>query len=384
MQAEHFYDDPEDTYGLIGTVVARRFRVLNLVHIGPRGAVYEIEPPGVGKSRRALKVIAVPEARDPRCMERLQTLVDRLKGIEHQHLETVYELGVLADQMPFVVADWLPLGNLDDALAHGGRLPATRSLQVITGVADGLAELHSRGVAHGDIRPAHVLVAPSRDGFSRVILIDSGMASQLEAPRPRGPTGPAAYLAPECAEDGRATPRADVYSLGVMAWQLLAGEFPFIATDPRADEAGADPMERLVHLHRNVLPKRPGAQLPTVDFSAALENVIGRAMRADPKERFRDANAFIKALDRALADVETEAPEPGLFDEGEGGEAPERVLQPLPTPEPTPATTKQVVPGEASLPGLPEQTAAPDRDLWIWAAAGTVAGALGALLVSLF
>jgi len=365
-------EDPRDLHGLLGQVVARRFRVLSLRHAGPRGTVYEAEPPGVGRCRRALKVLGLPEAREPEAIERLHGHVDRARTLEHPHLERVFELGTLPDGAPYLVCEWLPLDSLDDALAHGGRPPAARALQVMAAAAEALSALHAVGVVHGDVRPEHVLVSPARDGYARVVLSDAGIAASLEARIPTTVAGPLSYLSPQRVRGMRATAADDVYAVGVLSYLLLTGSLPFEPDDERARGVSPDPAERVRWLHEHALPVRPRERVSKPEFGQQVEAVIGRALAKDPAHRYVDGGALLAAMDRAQA-FEGGGDLAGLF---HGHTPAPRAPTPAPEGPETPAPVEVAEPLD-----LPAPPSKPRIPLWSWAAAGLTLGAIVAWMV---
>ncbi len=366
MRTSKSIEDPADLYGVLGQVVARRFRVLALQHAGPRGHVYEVEPPGVGQSRRALKVLGLPEAREPEAIERLHVHVDRVQGLEHPHAERVYELGTLPDGAAYLVTEWLPFDSLDDAIAHGGRLPLARALQVVAAVAEGLAALHQRGVVHGDVRPEHVLVSPAREGYARVVLVDGGIAARLETRLPPGLKGPLAFLSPQRAK-GRVSASDDVYALGALAYFLLTGVHPFEADDPRGRAASLDPVERVRWLHENALPIRLARRAPVPDLDPQVEAVVGRALAKDVAVRYEDGGAFLQALDEAQAG-RGETRLEGLFTDEAAPTA--SAAPPAPAPRP-PLPRVKVLETPIPLPASGSRTG-----VWVYVVVGVVVGAL--------
>ena len=345
---------------LIGEVVAGRFRILSRHHAGARSRIYEVEPPSVGHARRALKVLCAPEAREPAVFDRLSTLAEVARGLHHPHVEEIHGSGRMPDDTPYVLSEWLPLPTLTTWLEAERSIDPVRTLQIIRAVASGLGALHGRGLVHGDVRPEHILVEPGIGRFERVVLIDAGLDVALDTPPARNLTGTLAHRAPERLRGGSATPAADLYSLGVLAWRLLAGRLPFTADDLRAANAGADPALRLRWLHQNVRPRRP-SELPGVEADARIEAIVGRALAKRPSSRPRDGDAFLDLLDDALA-VPT-APPPGRW----FAEAPAEASDPhFPTLHPS-----TVAP--------PASTVSPVG--WTpWAGAGFTFGILGALL----
>lgn len=358
-------NDGDDLHGLVGQVVAGRFRVLSVFFAGPRGIVYEVEPPGVGRERRALKVIDLPEAREPIAVERLARYVEIAQTIRHPHLETVHEMGYLADDTPYVLTEWIPLSSIADALAGGGRLHTYRVREIARAVGEALGVLHGRGLCHGDVRPGHVLVEAAREGYQTIKLVGAGITARLEAPHARGLRGSLAFTAPERFAGQRATVASDVYSMGALIYLLLSGRPPFSPSDARAEPAGPDPIARMRWLHEHAAPHRPMALVDLPDFSPAVEAVIARAMAKDPEARYPDGKALLDAFDRAFYDPDgtlAEIDQSLAFAEvGDAG-------RPPPEPLVEPVIGRPIARSEPIV---------------RWALAGALMGMIGALLYSL-
>ena len=385
-----------DPFALVGEVVGGRFRVLALRHSGPRGLVYEVEPPGVGQMRRALKVLTLPEAREPDVPERLRTVVRGMREVTSTHVERVFDVGVLPDETPFVVTEWLPLPTLEARLSGPTRLPGPTAVAVLLRVVQAVAALHTRSIVHGDLRPAHVLLdlrgeEPHELGDLKVV--DAGVPAVVNGAPSGGPRGSLAYLAPECLSGHGRTFACDVYALGVLGYRLLTHVLPYRPDDPRASSHDADPAARVRWLHQNASPVRPSKLVTWADFSPALEAVVGRAMAKSVSERHPDAQALLTALEEAL-----NAPMPGN---------PGQVAIPrAPTPagdlktllslnglvEPqrsvadgaqTPRFTRSALTSVASPPENEVDETAAVRSgppLWAWSAAGLLTGVTLALL----
>lgn len=358
MSDVQVHTDPTDR--LVGQVVAGRFRILAQRYAGPHSRVYEVEPPSVGHARRALKLRCTPEAREPAASDRLGTLAEVARGLDSPHVEEIFGCGRLPDDTPYLLTEWLALPTLAEWLDAERGINLGRALQVIRAVAAGLGALHSRGLVHGDVRPEHILVEPGVGQFERVVLIDAGLDAALDLPPARNLTGTLAHRAPERLRGGPATPAADVYALGVLAWHLIAGRLPFTADDLRAAKTSADPAERVQWLHLNAKPRRPSS-LPSVEADARVESVIGRSLAKAPGQRPADGDAFLDLLDELLAQSTTPAVGPWF------AEAPSETTDP-------------------SFPSLgPLQVRAPEPErippvgLVPWVGAGFAVGVFGAL-----
>jgi serine/threonine-protein kinase len=333
-----------DPYALVGEVVSGRFRVLSVKHSGPRGVVYEVEPPGVGQLRRALKVITVAEAREPDVAERLRTVIRALRDADHPHVERVFDVGHLPDESPFVVAEWLPQVSLERVLGGRRRLPTETSLEILLQTVRGCAALHARGVVHGDLRPSHVLIEMAGEEPSdlRVLkLVDAGVPGVLNMGLVGGAAGQVAYLSPECLAGQPRSPASDVYALGVLAYRLLTQHLPYRPEDPRVNRADRDPVSRVRWLHQNASPVRPSRLVPQATLSPELEAVIGRAMAKSTVERYADAAALLISLENALRAPTPRVPgsvaQPLSEELPTEGTAPEAVVAAMPADEVEPA-----------------------------------------------
>ena len=293
---------PADFHRLVGQVIAGRLRVLDVVHTGPRGVIYEAEPPGVGKIRRALKLLTLPEALEPVGLRRLRALLDLKRGLQHPHLETTYEVGVLGDQTPYVLTEWHPSPPLSAVLEQRNWLPMNLTLQIVSAIADALDALHSRGLVHGDLRPGHVLCDLGEAAADCVVVSDAVVAAALNAPPSGGATGAIGYLAPERARGRPPSPVADIYALGVLTYRMLSGVLPYRPNDVQAVTAGPDPIRRVRWLHVHGDPPPPPLSRPKSSLDRAVNDLVRWAMARSPSRRIPDGGAFRYMLN-ALIDA---------------------------------------------------------------------------------
>lgn len=202
-----------------------RYEVLHLTARGGMGAVYEARDRKLGR-RVALKLLPPEMALDARAAEQFRTEERALAAIQHPHIVTLYDAEETAGGSPFFVMEFVAGENLAERMQRGP-VPQAEALAIICTVAGALAAAHGAGVLHRDMKPSNILLGT--DG--RVRVADFGLAMMREAPAARetessGP-GTQHYAAPEQLE-GREepSPRADVYSLGVVACELLTGARP--------------------------------------------------------------------------------------------------------------------------------------------------------------
>ncbi|WP_309895185.1 serine/threonine-protein kinase [Archangium sp.] len=189
----------------------------------------------------AVKVLSPEWCLHPEVVARFLNEARTLQELRHPHLVRALASGVLPEGPPFMVLEWQP-EDLHHALAReGGRLAVQDCVQVLRQLAEVLALLHSRGLVHRDLKPANVLVAHREPGAWRVQLSDLGLAKRLATGSQHATALPVStagsallgtwdYMAPEqWAHSKTVDDRADVYSLGVLGFQLLTGRLPFIA-----------------------------------------------------------------------------------------------------------------------------------------------------------
>ncbi len=296
-------DVKSDPFELVQRVVASRFRVIDLHAMGTTCAVYEVEPPGVGHARRALKVLRPLETREPQAMERLEWFIRRFSELKHPHLEQVFELGYLADETPFLLTEWLPGVTLDQYLQEHGTLSAAQAMMILRQVAQGLAKMHEAGLVHGDVLPQHILLM-GHASIERAVLTNAGITSRLQTALPRNLKGPIAFWAPERLNGMAATIASDVYALGVLTYLLFSGQLPFLPEDTRASLAGSDPAARICWLHLNAEPPKLVPIAQEAEFLPQLEALIERSMAKGAGDRFLDACGFLDALNALQSEAQ--------------------------------------------------------------------------------
>ncbi len=281
------------TSDLCGRVLDARYRVDRVVATGGMGTVYE------GFDSRLERVVAVKVMNDdlvyePGFTDRFVTEARAAARLSDPHVVAVYDRGRTADAV-YLVMEYVPGRTLRKELTFGGRLPVARTLDILTAVLKGLAAAHAAGFVHGDIKPENVLIADRGD----IKVTDFGLARAIEAGDHRASLllGTAAYLAPEQTSDRTPDPRSDLYSCGILAFEMLTGHVPF-----RADSA-----DDVLDLHRTQRVPDPSA---FVDVDGDLDALCSRATAKDPSDRFQTAAEMLAVVTqlRRHADPHAGAP----------------------------------------------------------------------------
>lgn len=330
---------------LVGTLLDDRYRVEARIATGGMSTVYR------GVDLRldrpvALKVMDTRYAGDHQFLTRFQREARAVARLKDPGLVAIYDQGGGPTQ-PFLVMELVEGGTLRELLAERGPMPPHAMAAVLRPVLSGLGVAHRAGLVHRDIKPENVLI--SRDG--EVKLVDFGLVRAMAEAGITSTSvilGTAAYLSPEQVLGTAAGPRSDVYSMGVMAFELLTGTTPFTG-----DSALAVAHQRL---DRDVPP--PSSAIDGVP--AQLDAFIATATARDPDDRFADAAEMAAALD-------TVADELGLpHFRVPAPRTPTGSIPPPPGPhEPTRQFTPS--PTEDEPPPAPAQFAGIDITEFVWA-----------------
>jgi eukaryotic-like serine/threonine-protein kinase len=257
-----------------------RYRMEALLATGGMGEVWAARDLLLDRAV-AVKVLGPAFAGDGRAAERLRREARAAGRLEHPNIARVLDLGEDGGR-PYLVMELLEGESLAERISRDGAMAPAEAARVVAAVADALEAAHRAGVVHRDVKPGNVFLGA--DGSVKVL--DFGIASAAgEAALTTGDLiGTAAYLAPERALGHRATPAADVYALGVVLYELLAGRRPF--------EAASDIELAMAHVHAHPTPLAQAAPGTPSFLVAACE----QAMSRDPSSRPSSAAALAELL----------------------------------------------------------------------------------------
>lgn len=277
-----------------GTVVAGRYRLEGILGKGGMGVVYSAKHLELD-TQVALKILPSIYVRDPESLQRFEREARTACKVRHPNVVEVFDLGRLPTGEPYLVMEFLEGYDLDAALSRG---PLSHDLlrKVVTSMADALDALHGEGIVHRDVKPANVFFAKGTGGRETVKLVDFGLATSgkenARLTQVGHVIGTAAYLPPESARGDLAGAQGDIYSLAVMAFELLSG--------------GALPFDGLPMAILLDKVSKPAPSLATItgrDFPAALEATLAKGLQRVPAHRPTSARAFADELVAALDGV---------------------------------------------------------------------------------
>jgi serine/threonine protein kinase len=283
----------------IGTVVSGRYRIVDLIATGGMGAVYLGEHVHMHK-RIAVKILH-PEVDDqPEIVARFEREAVVGAHVRHPNIAHATDFGKLDDGAYFLVLDYIEGRNLGE-LIREGPIAVSRVVRIAKQLAGALAAAHELGIVHRDMKPRNIML----DDHLVPHLIDFGFAKvsvdKLPLTASPGDARPASrltgvgvifgtvkYLAPESAHGMDAVDaRADLYALGVIIYEMLAGKHPFESTDP---------VEMFNH-HRMTPPPPFAVRSPGVTVPPELDVIVRKLLEKDPYDRYQTANELVDALD---------------------------------------------------------------------------------------
>jgi serine/threonine-protein kinase len=255
-----------------GSVISRSYQLIEELGRGAAGMVWRARATATGREY-AIKILHDDGRQAPKAVARFLQERGILLRLRHENLVAVHDLLTTADGRLALVLDLVTGGTLRELLRQRNTLPPAFAADLLAQIAGGLAAAHAKGVVHRDLKPDNILLAPTLDGGVRARLTDFGIARLLDS---SGMTtsgavlGTPNYMAPEVIEGAPATPAADVYALGIILYELLAGRPPF-------DDDGCDTAILLRHTQAAA---RPQAGMPPRIW-ALIEACLSR----DPSQR---------------------------------------------------------------------------------------------------
>jgi eukaryotic-like serine/threonine-protein kinase len=266
-----------------GAVVDGRYQIQRRIGSGGMADVYCAQDSQLGR-QVAIKVLHRRFARDREFVERFRREASAAAALQHPNVVSVFDRGEF-DGTYYIAMEFLPGKTLKEVIREEAPLDQLRAIDYAIQILQAAAFAHRRGVIHRDFKPHNVIVGP--DGRLKVTDFGIARAGASEMTETGSIMGTAQYLSPEQAQGQRVGAQSDLYSIGVIVYEMLTGRVPFVgdsAVSIALKHVGEQP-PRLAELRRDVHPR--------------LEQAVGRALLKDPAQRYASADEFIGALQEA-------------------------------------------------------------------------------------
>jgi tetratricopeptide (TPR) repeat protein/predicted Ser/Thr protein kinase len=266
-----------------GSVLGERYEIVKLLGEGGMGAVYRAHDRELDRVV-ALKVIRPELARNEQVLRRFKQELILARQITHRNIIRIFDLGT-AEGMRFITMEFIEGEDLSSILARRGKLPAHEAAQIVAQVARGLEAAHAEGVVHRDLKPQNIMI----DAEGKASIMDFGIARSLETTTAMTRTGALlgtpTYMSPEQAQGHKVDLRSDLYTLGIIFYELLTGKPPFEAEHPMAT------------LLRRIKEKPvPPIQLEP-GIPKAINEMVLKMLATAPDDRYQSATQVLAALD---------------------------------------------------------------------------------------
>ena len=275
-----------------GTTFANRYEIIEELGKGGMGKVYKAIDKEINEEV-ALKFLKPEIAEDKRIIERFRNELKFARRIAHKNVCKMYHLAI-EEKTLYITMEYVPGVSLKEFIQNSGRLPKDEAIDIALQICRGLAEAHELGVVHRDLKPQNIMI----DAKGHVKIMDFGIARSSMA---KGVTqtgmiiGTPDYMSPEQAEGREADQRSDIYSLGVMLYEMVTGEVPF----------GGDSALSIAIKHKT--ERAPDPRTLNEKVSESMSAVILKCMEKESEQRYQSAEELLAELNKLKEDMPTEA-----------------------------------------------------------------------------
>ncbi len=263
-------------------ILGNRYQLLQTIGTGGMAVVYLARDTMLERPV-AIKILREDYSKNEAFRERFRLEAKAAANLSHPNIITVHDFGFDSDRL-YLVMEYLPGTDLKTILRERTRIPIEEAVNIIVQAASGIGYAHRAGLIHCDIKPHNILVTPEQ----RIKVTDFGIARAMASIHPDEKAdvvwGSPLYFSPEQAAGEAPSPASDVYSLGIVLYEMVCGRLPFSHNDPT----------ELARMHREVLPPPPRRFNP--EIPQALEQIILKVLAKEPSARYRTADQFARVL----------------------------------------------------------------------------------------
>lgn len=272
-------------------VLGNRYQLIQAIGNGGMAVVYHARDLMLERPV-AIKILRQDYSKNDAFRERFRLEARAAANLSHPNIVTVHDFGFDSDRL-YLVMEYVPGTDLKTILKDRVRLPVEEAVNIIIQASSGIGYAHRAGLIHCDVKPHNMLVTPDH----RVKVTDFGIARAMASIQPDEKHdvvwGSPLYFSPEQAAGGAPSPASDVYSLGVVLYELVTGRLPFNSTDP----------SELAKMHREAAPIPPRKYNP--EIPVALEQIIMKVLAKEPSSRYRTADQLGRVLSSFLQTIDS-------------------------------------------------------------------------------
>lgn len=264
------------------TVLSNRYQIIERLAKGGMSVVYRAQDLRLERSV-AIKILRQDFSQDPDFREHFRQEARAAANLSHPNIVTVYDFGLDEDSV-FIVMEYVPGTDLKSLLQQRGRFSIDESIQLMAQACAGAGYAHRAGLVHCDIKPQNLLITPDQ----HLKVVDFGIARAISTIHPDEKMeivwGSPQYFSPEQAAGLPPSPASDVYSLGIIFYEMLTGELPFKASSS----------QELARMHRQDLPRSPREINPKIPYP--IEQILFMTLAKEPAARYRTADQLGRVL----------------------------------------------------------------------------------------
>src|SRR5919112_2149029 len=269
---------------LINTLFDGRYRILRKLGSGGMANVYLAEDEELGR-RVAIKILNERYANDESFIERFRREAKSAAGLSHPNIVSIYDRGQ-AEGTYYIAMEVIEGRSLKELILTRGPLPIGQAIAFTLEILDALRFAHRHGIIHRDVKPHNILIGGERLKVTDFGIARAGASQMTEA---GSIMGTAQYLSPEQARGAPVTASSDLYSVGIVLYEMLTGRVPFTG----------DSAIEIAMKHLNEWPKAPSKLRPEIPED--IDRIVLRALAKAPEERYQSAEEFIEDLERVEA-----------------------------------------------------------------------------------